>query len=72
MLGAYFMLGKTVTSSILGPVESHPDALNAFTHYFQTTAGAVSQGGSGQFFLVLAHPSITTHHATVYNRTRGC
>ena len=29
----------------------------------------LSQGGSGQFFLILAHPSITTCHATVYNHT---
>jgi hypothetical protein len=72
MLGAYFILGKTVTSSILGPEDSHPEALNDFTHYLHTTAGAVSQGGSGQFFLILVHPSITTRHATVYNRTRGC
>jgi hypothetical protein len=64
MLGAYFILGKTVTSSILGP-----EAWNDFTHYLQTTAVAVSQGGSGQFFLILAHPSITTCHATVYKRT---
>jgi hypothetical protein len=68
MLGAYFILGKRVTSSILGPVNSHPEALVDFTHYLQTTAGAVSQSGSGQFFLILAHPSITTCHATVYNR----
>jgi len=68
MLGPYFILGKRVTSSILGPVNGHPEALIDFTHYLQTTAGAVSQGGSGQFFLILVQPSITTCHATVYNR----
>ena len=55
-------------SSILGLVNSHPEAFNDFTHYLQTTAGAVSQGGSGQFFLILAHPSITTCQAMVYKR----
>ena len=67
MLGANVILGKTVTSSILGPVNSHPEALNDFTHYLQTTAGAASQDESWQFLLISAHPSITTCHATVYN-----
>ena len=49
-------------------MKSHPDALNCFTNYLHATAGTVSQGGSGLFFLIYCPPSITTCHSTLYNR----